>query len=203
MCGGAAYFPLDYSELIINFAFPEWLFVLLFVAIGTASVLVSAIFYVVVRLTTHLEKPPPMRFWGFFSLIVPPSVAGTVMGLIPPGLLLLAAFFLIKGWRIMPSYNFSYPDKGWVLDGYVLHWYDSGGLNPAVVDGGRAGRFGLAFVVIGVLSLLKAVHLFIPPRESKREREMAEKRTKVGETQTRETVRRAGRSGVVSARLMA
>lgn len=173
------YYPLNYSELIVNFAFPIWLFVLLFVVIGSITVAISFVFWVFVRLTTHLSKPPPMRFWGFFSLVAAPSFAGTLLGLLPPALVLTAIYVLIKGWRILPQYNFKYPADGvWFLDHYVLHWYDSS-LNPNVVEGGRAGRFGLALLLIGTLSLLKGVHLFVPPRHSKREQELAEKRTKV------------------------
>ena len=66
------------------------------------------------------------------------------------------------------------------MDQYVLHWNDQT-LDPNVVDIGRRGRFGIAFILIGFLSMVAGLRMFVPPRlVGKGEKELTLKRTKVG-----------------------
>lgn len=48
------YYPLDYWDLIIKFAFENTVFIALFVVIGCTSVLVAALYWVNVRITTQV-----------------------------------------------------------------------------------------------------------------------------------------------------
>lgn len=48
------YYPLDYWDLIIKFAFERTVFIALFIVIGCTSVLVAALYWVNVRLTTQV-----------------------------------------------------------------------------------------------------------------------------------------------------
>lgn len=50
------YYPLDYWDLIIKFAFERTVFIALFIVIGCTSVLVAALYWVNVRLTTQVCK---------------------------------------------------------------------------------------------------------------------------------------------------
>lgn len=170
----ADYYALDYWQLIVNFAFSKSTFVVIFLAIGAATIIISLLFWIVVRVTTHLQRPPILRFWGFFSLIAPPATAGTILGMIPATLVLATAFMLLKG------YIFVNPEKEgeWILDTYFLHWYDAK-LDPNVVKGGRMGRMGFCVLVVGILSIFTGSNIFVPNRLSKREHELAVKRTKV------------------------
>jgi hypothetical protein len=158
----------------VYFAFSKTVFLILFIVIGVASVGVAFFFYLVVRFTTHLSRPPMMRFWGYFSLIAPPAITGTVLGLIPGTLVGFAVFYLLRGYDLRGGY----PKVGyWILDSYVPNWTDNN-LDPNLVNEARQGRFGAAFLIMGVLSIFAGVKLFVPPRESKRETEMMKKRTK-------------------------
>lgn len=49
------YYPLDYWELIIKFAFERTVFIALFVVIGCISVLVAALYWLNVRITTQVK----------------------------------------------------------------------------------------------------------------------------------------------------
>jgi len=169
----AEYYALDYWELLVNFAFSKPAFIVIFVIIGLAVVVVALFLWLIVRVTTHLQRPPLLRFWGFFSLIAPPAISGTVLGLMPAVLALFGAFMLLKGYFFI-----NMEKKGtWALDNYKLHWQDSQ-LDPNQVDGGRQGRMGFCFFIIGVLSISGGTSIFVPERESKREKEIAIKRTK-------------------------
>lgn len=48
------YYPLDYWELIIKFAFENTVFIALFVVTGCTSVLVAALYWLNVRITTQV-----------------------------------------------------------------------------------------------------------------------------------------------------
>lgn len=50
------YYPLDYWGLIIKFAFENTVFIALFVVIGCTSVLVAALYWLNVRITTQVKK---------------------------------------------------------------------------------------------------------------------------------------------------
>lgn len=50
------YYPLDYWDLIIKFAFERAVFIALFMVIGFTSVLVAALYWVTVRLTTQVRN---------------------------------------------------------------------------------------------------------------------------------------------------
>jgi hypothetical protein len=173
------YYALDYWQLIVSFAFSSRVFMVLFICIGVGTLMASMAFWLVVRLTTHLQKPPVLRFVGYFSLIAPPAFAGSILGLVPGTIVTFLIYMLLKGYTLKG--DGSYPSNGyWILDQYVLHWYDKT-LDPNVVEGGRRGRFGLAFITLGAMSLFAGARFFVPPRESKREKELAEKRTKVSQ----------------------
>lgn len=49
------YYPLDYWDLIIKFAFENTVFIALFVVIGCTSVLVAALYWLNVRITTQVS----------------------------------------------------------------------------------------------------------------------------------------------------
>lgn len=49
------YYPLDYWDLIIKFAFERTVFIALFVVIGCMSVLVAALYWLNVRITTQVS----------------------------------------------------------------------------------------------------------------------------------------------------
>lgn len=51
------YYPLDYWDLIIKFAFGRTVFIALFVVIGCTSVLVAALYWLNVRITTQVGEP--------------------------------------------------------------------------------------------------------------------------------------------------
>lgn len=78
------YYPLDYWDLIIKFAFENTVFIALFVVIGCTSVLVAALYWLNVRMTTQVGEMISQRFTMFSSVYVvgtsllpPPPFFGT------------------------------------------------------------------------------------------------------------------------------
>lgn len=50
------YYPLDYWDLVVKFAFERTVFIALFMVVGCMSVLVAAMYWVNVRITTKVMK---------------------------------------------------------------------------------------------------------------------------------------------------
>jgi hypothetical protein len=170
------YYPLGWYYLLIYFAFDVDIFIILFLALGATQVAVAALFWVVVRATTHLQNPPELKFLSIFNLISPPPFAGTLLGTIPALSLTMLSFYLISGDRFVDNTT---PVGSWYLDSYPLQYTDIGGkLDPEVQDDARNARMGLAFVVIGFVLCFAGCRIFLPKRVSKREIEIALKRDK-------------------------
>lgn len=83
------YYPLDYWDLIIKFAFENTVFIALFVVIGCTSVLVAALYWLNVRITTQVGNMNRQRFTMFSPVYVvgntlssPPQLFGTFVGVV-------------------------------------------------------------------------------------------------------------------------
>ncbi|CAM9092103.1 unnamed protein product, partial [Ectocarpus fasciculatus] len=171
-----SYYPLSWFELLIYFAFSSDIYIILFIFVGALAVAISFLFWMVVRLTTHLQNPPELKFWNMLVLISPPPSAGVLLGSMPVMFLTIMGFYLISGDRFVdPTVEVG----SWYLDEYQLEYTLIGGkLDPEEQERGRNGRLGLAFVVIGFCVCFAGCRIFLPKRVSKREIEMALKRDK-------------------------
>lgn len=63
------YYPLDYWELIIKFAFENTVFIALFVVIGCISVLVAALYWLNVRITTQVRVQPVLLIVSYITVV--------------------------------------------------------------------------------------------------------------------------------------
>ncbi|CAM9243358.1 unnamed protein product, partial [Choristocarpus tenellus] len=163
-----SYYPLDYWELIIKFAFGRPVFLALFVVIGCISVLVTALFWLNMRITTQLVRPPRFRFWSMFSLIAPPAFTGTLLGLIPIVIMTAALYIFVYGPPYLDTTN-------WILDNYKLHYMDIA-VDPDNDEKARFGRLGLGFITVSAVCIWQGACIFLPDHQSKRAREMELKR---------------------------
>ncbi len=119
---------LDYWNLIKYFAFDWPVFVVLFVVIGCISVAVAFIYWLVVRFSTQIVSPPPLRFWGMFWLIFPPALSGVILGLIPISAMTAVVYLVVYGHPWL-KYIFGFlgsESSTWILDNVKLHFMESG-----------------------------------------------------------------------------
>ena len=56
------------------------IFLLIFSLIGFFTVLLSVLYWIVVRVTTQIEFPPPVHLFKMFQLIFPPAILGFIYG---------------------------------------------------------------------------------------------------------------------------
>ncbi len=119
---------LDYWNLIKYFAFDWPVFVVLFVVIGCISVAVAFIYWLIVRFSTQIVSPPPLRFWGMFWLISPPALSGVILGLIPISAMTAVVYLVVYGHPWL-KYIFGFlgsESSTWILDNVKLHFMESG-----------------------------------------------------------------------------
>ena len=155
------FYPLNYQELIIKFAYSRGIFLLLFTLIGILTIFLAFLFWIIVRLTTQLRNPPKLRFKSMFWLIYPQAITGFVLGLMP-------AIFVTGCVRAV------------LIEGYFPELFGEleGKYNPVLSQETRQGRLGFSFIAMAVISIFEGSKLFVPKRESKREKEIEEKREK-------------------------
>ena len=172
--------PLNYVELIVAFAFEAGVFVVLFLLIAIFSIVLAAALYIVMRTTTLLENPPQLKILGMFMLIAPQPTAGIMLGLVPVLVVMSMFYALIKNrgmWAAFGASDIPSDVLMNAIDSTKLHWMDAKFLPEDVVKA-RNGRMGLAFCALSAMCLVAGAHIFLPERDSKREREMELKREK-------------------------
>lgn len=74
------FYPLDYQQLIVKFAYSRGIFLFIFGLIGCFTVLLSILYWIVVRVTTQIETPPSVHLFKMFQLIFPPAILGFTYG---------------------------------------------------------------------------------------------------------------------------
>jgi len=156
---------LNYQELVIKFAFSRGLFLLLFTQIGVGTVVAAFTYWVVVRLTTNLERPPRLRITGFLWLTFPPAFGGFLLGLIPISIVTALVFYLMKGYLIFTP-DTDPEGRRWLFPSSTRLHYSDVSIDPDHLQTTRQGRTGLAFVTMALISLYFTSRVFVPKRPS-------------------------------------
>ncbi|GMI38387.1 hypothetical protein TrCOL_g4878 [Triparma columacea] len=98
------YFPLNWMDLIVKFAFNTEVFAVLFITIGIITVVITGAYWIVIRFTTQLESPPRLRFSGMLSLVCPPAFTGVGLGMVPILMVTFASTMLLRGYKVFPAF---------------------------------------------------------------------------------------------------
>jgi hypothetical protein len=182
-----SFYARDFHQLLLAFAFDADVFVALFVLIGLISMIVATALYWTMRALTLLERPPELRLYGMAVLILPPGLAGFLAGIVPISLAMLFFHILLKGYDsvFLPTISFgvlgmlpTYSDYTWTLiDSTKLHYMDPS-YDASQLENARFGRIGLAFCTLATMCIVIGAQIFLPNRNSKREKEIELKREK-------------------------
>lgn len=151
------FFPLNYQELVVQFAFPRDVFRLLFVVIGMMTVVSSVVYWFLVRLTTQVENPPHLRFLSTLLLLVPQALIGFVLGMIPIISMTLAVVMIVDGNILVFSTNDSAFER-------IPSHYSASSIDPELAGTTRQGRLGLAFCSIAIICMFQSSKALIPDR---------------------------------------
>ncbi|KAI9997230.1 hypothetical protein PInf_000666 [Phytophthora infestans] len=159
--------PLNYFQLVIQFAFEKQVFVGLFFVLGGMMTVGALIFWIVVRITSHLQSPPRFRFWTVFALIAPPPSVGVAMASLPIFSVVFSFYFLLNGDQFLNSNGY------WLMDNIVRHFLETK-INPEVVAETRKGRIGVCFFFFGLYLIVLGTRIFLPKPIAISEKVMAE-----------------------------
>jgi hypothetical protein len=166
------YYPLNYLELVIAFAFERETFIFLFTVVGFITLGATMVYWAFHRLIAR-SNASRFRFFPFFRIVTPPPVVGVVFAVVPIGIIIAGAWALIKGDSLL------WPDRTaddvWLLDGLVGHYMQSK-IDPRLTEGFRRGRLGLIILVMGFYLLFLGSRIFVPRLVSKRERDIEKSR---------------------------
>jgi len=124
------FFPLNWMDLIVKFAFDTSVFAVLFVSIGVITIVITVAFWITIRFTTQLESPPRLRFTGMLSLVCPPAFTGFGLGMLPIFMVTIASTALLRGYKLFPAFfDFTPLQTDSTLFGST---YQDGGSNWAI-----------------------------------------------------------------------
>ena len=155
------FYALDYQELVIKFAFSRGLFLLLFSQIGFGTIIAACAYWIVIRITTRLEKPPALRITRFLLRIFPPALGGVFVGLVPISVVTFSVYYLLKGHE-----HFGTPEdmegRQWSLLSAINLNYSDATIDPDLLHFVRQGRIGFAFLSMALVSFYFTSLMFVP-----------------------------------------
>jgi len=163
------FYPLDYRELIIKFAFGRELFLLLFILIGVFTVFAAMCFWCIIRLTTKLESPPRLKLSARLWLSFPQALYGFILAIIPIIVLTSSVTYLLKGKSLTAAFE-SIGDASNTFKNIRRHYMDVK-IDPSLAFETLQGRMGVSFIIIAFCSLIESTNLFVPERNIKSRRE--------------------------------
>jgi hypothetical protein len=155
------FYALTYEELVVKFAFSRGLFLLLFTQIGVGTVGAAVIYWVIVRLTTNLERPPRLRLVSFLWLSFSPAFWGFLLGLVPIIIVTGMVYYLMKGYLIFAP-EADIEGRYWLFPSTTRLHYSDINIEPEHLQSTRQGRTGLTFVTMGLTSLYWTSKMFVP-----------------------------------------
>jgi len=171
------YYPLDYLQLVVAFAFERLTFIFLFAVVGIVSLVATIIYWAFHRLIAR-SNAVRFRFPRFLFIVTSPPLYGVVLAAVPLAAIVLGTYLAMNGEAILwPNKG---PDDVWPMDSVVGHYMQSK-IDPRLTAGYRRGRIGLCFLVMALYLLFIGSRIFVPRLVSKREREIERARDRAAE----------------------
>ena len=154
------FYPLDYRELIVKFAYGREMFLLLFAIIGCFTIFATTLFWIVSRMTTRLQNPPKLKLYSRLGLTIPHAIFGFVLGILPVLAVTSFSTFLLKGQSFQSAFqeNFIALDTFKSFRRHYMHSTVDPNQSPETLQ----GRIGLSFAIISIFCILESSFLFVP-----------------------------------------
>merc|ERR1711871_1187577 len=192
------YLALGWFDLILNFAFTEGVFIALFVVMGAITVLLCYLIWLTTRIFTPLQNPPPMELYHTLVLMVPPSIIGVFLAIIPSWILTQIGNMVINGHFFddpgAPTIDeWGSETTAW-MDRFNLNYADMPAegvpddigspeitIGPEEQGKARSGRIGTVFAVVAFCSFNVANGMFFPRAQTARDTALARRRVHLAE----------------------
>ena len=179
------YYALDFYNLVLNFAFELPIFIVMFMALGFVTVVLGFIGWAVCRVCTTLQNPPQLKLFSMLGLVIPPAVVGVYLGVFGIWFMTSLGNYLVNGYFITsPVSPLTNPPGTLYLDQYPIAYGEMPATGRPIVSPSdqancRLGRIGAVFFIVGFLCFVAGAKMYFPKPETKREHELAEKRTEL------------------------
>ena len=90
------YLPMSHKELMISFALDIQFYIILYILVGFAAVVIVAIFTLYHRLTTNATEVPQFKFFSYLKFNIAPAI-GIPMALLPIAIVIIVIKIVISG----------------------------------------------------------------------------------------------------------
>ena len=117
---GVEFYPLNYVDLVIAFAFPRLFFIAMFVIIGILVVAATIVFWALNRCVSRRKNVPSLHVLPFFRLLLPPAMVGVGMVTLPVAVVVAGVRVLLNGSSAVGVAPSSSSESGvWLMDALV------------------------------------------------------------------------------------
>jgi hypothetical protein len=162
-----SFIALSHKVLTIQFAFQPYFYLILYLVIGTLSIMNMVIFAIYHRLVARPDRGrvAPFRFKSFFYLTVPPAFNGVSLALIPVFISNVIIAVVICGSVLTYQTNVfsceftSDADCAYTIFDLILD--EPNNLNPNY-KAMRNGRCGTSLLICGLYCMTVAMSIMIP-----------------------------------------
>ena len=160
-------FPLNWLQLVINFAFDRGTFLSIFAVVAAITLGTVMIYWAIHRLLTRQAAPPKFRFFSFWSVVIPAPMVGYAFSMIPITLIIAFFYIMINGSEFTKAGE---EDVGFTgFENIVGHWMHTS-VDIRTVDSVRSGRIGFCFFMVAFYLLVVGSRLLVPRIVSKKEK---------------------------------
>ena len=161
--------PYSHTDLMISFALSSNFYIVLYLVEGFATTVVVFIFFLFHRQISHIIPRPTFKIRTFFPLILPPVIIGFLLSIIPIFLEIIICHLFFVGKLIFENvkiFNMT-NSKG---EECVSIFDFIGYLEDSELSNIRKGRFGTAFLFLGIFLTYYHTQLVVPnvPIKAKR-----------------------------------
>ena len=142
-------YPLAWSELLNKFEFHWVIYFGYFTVAGFLSLIMGFMIWAIMRISTKLRYPPKFKWAMFFKAVAIPAFHGNSLSMLTSGI------YLITIMKVFFSENC-------LLNSMAGDWLDTSSQIVGSVHSTRAGRFGLAMLILGIVMIIFASSILIP-----------------------------------------
>jgi len=169
------YFPMTHFEVMVSFAFDDYIYFLLFTATGLLILGMTQVLWLYHRLLCRLTFRPKLFNFKYLRHILPPVVKGGLFALIPCAPALGFGMALIRGRMLgltMPFAQCVDPDV--TSDNCMMGLFDfvfssyqgEDSVSATSMLDRRTGRTGTALTVMGAYTVVATLKLIVPRVDS-------------------------------------
>ena len=159
------YIPLKHTDLMVLFSLSYTFYLVLYSIQGFIVVLMTFIFYFYHSIMSRISPKPKFKFYSILKLIIPPSIYGFVLAMIPIWIVLIVIAYTISGSLFLNQLNTFYcnPNLQNCQISIFANVTTFNTIDPVTLN---YVRVDMAIFALGVYLYIRGIILMIPKEKT-------------------------------------